>query len=105
MEQYTFDGTVEEINFLPKDTATIYKRLTIKQKFRLKYGINENVRCKDCKYFKKINVNGKHYYKCEIMGISSSSATDIRLKDHGCSKFMEGGENIDNNISKQKDNC
>ena len=84
MQQYTFDGLAENIEEFSK--GGIYK-LSIKEKFRILNGTNKNVRCKNCKYCKKINVNYKNYYKCEIMGITSSTATDIRLKDYGCNKF------------------
>lgn len=91
MEQYTFDGTIEEVNYIKKERPVNHKRLTIKQKYRLKYGINENVRCKDCKFCILQNGNIRHWYKCEKMGISGSQATDIRLKDYGCSNFIERG--------------
>ena len=88
MKQDTIDGNIEEINFMKKEKSTIQKRLTIKEKFRLRYGYNEEFKCKDCKFFIRIDYNDKHYYKCEIMGISSSTATDIRLKDYGCQNFV-----------------
>lgn len=89
MEQYTIDGNIEEINFIKKEKSTIPKRLTIKEKFRLRYGYKEEVKCKDCRYCIRVNYNDKHYYKCEIMGTSSSIATDIKLKNYGCSKWEE----------------
>lgn len=88
IEQYTIDGKIEELNFMKNEKSIIPKRkLTIKQKFRLKYGYNEKVNCGNCKHCIRINGNNKHYYKCEIIGISSSTATDIRLKDYGCLKY------------------
>lgn len=93
MQQYTIDGKIEEVN-LEDSNKTIKRRiLSIKQRFRAMYGINKNVICKDCKYCIRENYNNKHYYKCKIMGISSSPATDIRLKDYGCSKW-EKKENV-----------
>ena len=89
MDQYTIDGKIEEVNYINKEKPILNKRLTIKQRFRLKYGYNEKVYCKDCKFFKKINVNDKHYYKCEKIGITSSQATDIRLKDYGCLQYIK----------------
>lgn len=91
MQQYTFDGKLEDINFIGKEKPIFLKKLTIKEKFRQKYGTDKNVRCRDCKYLKKIEYNDKHYYKCEIIGISNSSATDIKLKDYGCLKYVKGG--------------
>ena len=89
MEQYTIDGNIEEINFLQKEKKPNNKKLTIKEKFRSIFGIRKDVKCKDCKFFIRINGNNKYYYKCQIMGISSSSATDIRLKDYGCENYMK----------------
>ena len=31
MEQYTFEGTIEEVNFIKKERPVNHKRLTIKQ--------------------------------------------------------------------------
>ena len=35
--------------------------------------------CKTCKWLVKIEYHRKNYYKCELIGISQSIATDIRL--------------------------
>lgn len=88
MEQYTVFGTIEDVSDIEENKfVTKHKKLTIKQKFRLKYGFDEKVYCKNCVHCIKVDTNNKHYYKCEVMGISSSTATDIRLKDYGCSKY------------------
>lgn len=85
MEQYTIDGKIEEVFFNLEKAKN--KKLSIKEKFRVLYGVNKNVRCKDCIHCIRLNGNNKYYYKCEIMGISSSTATDIRLKYYGCSEY------------------
>jgi len=40
-------------------------------------------KCKNCKFLVNKNCNGKHYYKCELLGKSSGPATDIRI-GHVC---------------------
>ena len=40
--------------------------------------------CENCKYFKSIVRSGVTYFKCEKMGTSYSSATDIRKNDIAC---------------------
>lgn len=39
-----------------------------------------DIRCKNCKYLIKRQYS-KNYYKCELLGESSSPATDIRLSN------------------------
>ena len=63
-------------------------RMTIKERFRSINGINKSHKCKECQHcIRYILRNGKSYYKCQKMGISSSEATDIRLKDYSCNLF------------------
>lgn len=62
---------------------------TLKQKFRLHYGFLEGKYCKTCKYHSRFEYNYKYYHKCEKLGISNSSATDIRLKDVACKLYEE----------------
>lgn len=60
---------------------------SIKQKFRENYGYKKDFYCKDCDYFKEYYINGKKYFKCQKVGITSSSATDIRKKDIACNLY------------------
>ena len=39
-----------------------------------------DIRCKNCKYL-IIKQYSKNYYKCELLGISGSPATDVRLSN------------------------
>jgi len=61
-------------------------RMTIKQAFRWLNGVDKSHICKECKYCIKYTANRSHY-KCQKMGVTSSSATDIRLKDYACRLF------------------
>ena len=62
--------------------------ITIKAEFRRIFGYDFTHQCKECKYCVK-RVMSKVHYKCEKMGMSHSSATDIRLKDAACRLFEE----------------
>ena len=59
-------------------------RTTLKTWFRNCYGYRQGFYCKNCKYFKSIVRSGVTYFKCEKMGTSYSSATDIRKNDIAC---------------------
>ena len=59
------------------------------------HGIKEgNDTCKTCKHCVcYTNRQGnRNYYKCELWFISSSEATDIRLKNRACNKYESEGE-------------
>lgn len=60
---------------------------SIKSKFRRSAGYYDEHICKDCKYCIRVQSGGHAHYKCRKMGISSSVATDIRLKDRACNLF------------------
>lgn len=49
-------------------------------------GVDKNHICKECKYCIKYTAT-RNYYKCRKMGVTASSATDIRLKDYACRLF------------------
>lgn len=57
---------------------------SIKRVFRKIYGFDHDHTCKDCKHLVCNRYNYKNYYKCDLMGITDSEATDIRLKDVAC---------------------
>lgn len=82
-----FGNEVDIKNVIKKDKQ---KRLTIKENFRNKHGYKKGYKCSDCIYFCCSSYHNKNYYKCKIMGISSSKATDIRLKDVACNLFKGG---------------
>lgn len=44
---------------------------------------DNGMRCANC-----VNIVGTRFYKCRLLGISSSSATDIRLS-YVCNRFEE----------------
>ena len=46
---------------------------------------DDNRKCKDCKYCAKNMYHNKSYYKCELMGISHSEASD--RANHVCNKY------------------
>ena len=44
------------------------------------------VSCRICKHKQTFDYHGKRYHKCDLIGISNSAATDIRLS-YVCNKF------------------
>ena len=60
---------------------------TIKDAFRLAFGYDKYHVCKDCKYLHMVSAGSRNVYKCRKMGITASTATDIRLKDMACRLF------------------
>jgi len=56
------------------------------------YGKRDDKRCSDCLHL--ITVYGdmpRTYFKCELYGVSASSATDWRKKWTACGKFQDRG--------------
>ena len=60
---------------------------TIKSRFRRMYGFDDEHKCGTCKHLICNRHNNRNYYKCELMGISASEATDIRLHDTACKRW------------------
>jgi hypothetical protein len=84
-------GEMQEME-LPKKPypPSVYQQFKINNHYRL--GTKER-RCKLCEHSRR-KVLAKTYYKCVMMGCSSSPASDIRLKNV-CDKF-EKDENTEN---------
>lgn len=64
---------------------------TIKNRFRRFAGYDRTRTCKNCK-FHEIQQFSRPYHKCLKMGITSSSATDIRVSDPACKFYEEAKE-------------
>ena len=58
-----------------------------KRQLEYKRSINKNICCKVCKYC-TYHKRTKIYYKCELIGISKSTATDIRT-NFVCKNFIK----------------
>ena len=58
-----------------------FKSLYQKWKYQNNYrkADNKNQCCKNCVYLSKIIPSKRIYYKCWMIGLSGSSATDVRL--------------------------
>ena len=61
----------------------------LKKDLEEKNGYKKGFKCSQCKYHHRFDYNNKYFHKCEKMGISHSTATDIRLKDEACNLFEE----------------
>ena len=71
-------------NDVPVSFIETKPRKSIRQMFRDQCGYDHSHICKDCKHLVCNRYNYKNYYKCDLMGITDSEATDIRLKDVAC---------------------
>lgn len=78
-------------NLVPVEHAVSrHPHETIKTRYRRMYGYDDAHRCGDCRHLVKKEAN-RTFYKCELIGISASEATDIRLKEVACSRFEAQG--------------
>ena len=57
------------------------------------YGELPDKKCGDCTHCVVIHHNRKNFYKCKLWYVSSSEATDIRLKNVACKKFEQEKDN------------
>ena len=64
---------------------------TIKSRFRSFAGQNTEHICKECKHCVRVQCGQHAHYKCRKIGITGSSATDIRLRDFSCMFFESEG--------------
>jgi hypothetical protein len=85
MEQYDMFGGISEP---PEPKPKTQKRFYTMQE---KHGTLEGKTCKTCGHRKTLRY-AKQYHKCEIWRLSHSAATDIRLKDMACKKWIPRGE-------------
>ena len=68
-------GEMQEMD--SKEPRSIYQRF----KSMNHYQESDNVEsCKSCINLLKMECHNKNYYKCKLMGVSHSEASDIRLK-------------------------
>lgn len=82
MEQINLFG--EAVEIVPPSRGGRNKYRTMQER----HGEFKGFTCRDCVH----RVNGSHRYdknfwKCRLWIVSSSDATDIRLKDTACRKF------------------
>lgn len=68
-----------------KNISSPYLRFKNHNRYRLSENTESN--CKNCNHCRRMEYHNKNYYKCILMGISHSTATDIKLKNV-CDKFM-----------------
>lgn len=73
-----------------EDVKPAKSTATIKSEFRRMHGYKTDCFCKDCKSFFQGRYHNKRYYKCKLIGLSNSEATDIRKSDIACSLYDEG---------------
>jgi hypothetical protein len=74
----------------PKHDGNRYR--TMQELHGIKEGNDTCKTCKHCVCYTNRRGN-RHYYKCELWIISSSEATDIRLKNKACKRYERESEN------------
>lgn len=89
MKQLDIFGKETDINSFCDHIDIKQKERTIKGKFRSSFGFYKDHQCRECQHHVVLHYNNKNFYKCRMIGISNSSATDIRLKDYACKLFVE----------------
>jgi hypothetical protein len=55
-----------------------------------KHGYTEGETCRTCGHLLKFASGNRNFYKCEMWEITHSTATDIKLKDKACGKWVPG---------------
>lgn len=79
-------------NEIPIDQIPQQKQIVGAKKYKTMqqlHGTSEGKTCKTCKHCVAYRHNFKTYYKCDLWIVSSSKATDIRLKNTACKKYEE----------------
>ena len=87
MKQITITGEIEYDEAIQKTKKEPYRKYVDMQK---KYGKLEGKKCGDCKYFLRMEYYS--FFKCELKGVSHSTATDIRKKDIACGMYEVNDE-------------
>jgi len=74
----------------PTAHLSLYQRIKLGNAYRLASDKTES--CRYCIHRHHYKYHDKHYHKCDLIGVSHSEATDIRLKNT-CNKFGKKDEN------------
>ena len=70
-----------------EDIESKMPRETIKSRFRRMNGTDCRHRCGECNHLVVRELNNRRVYKCELIGMSHSASTDIRLSDTACGRW------------------
>lgn len=89
MEDINLFGEVQKYYEPEKDVVlSPYQRLKQQMRYRKANPLKGESYCKHCNYCIRMGYHDKVYYKCELIGISNSEATDIRVKNT-CDRFKQ----------------
>lgn len=58
------------------------------QKMWRSFGRDNNATCGNCQHFQDFRYHNKHYFKCDLYGISHGAGTDWRKSWNACGKFV-----------------
>lgn len=86
MKQIDIFGNEIDLDDIP---VPVTKGRTKFKTMQEQYGTLDSFHCKNCKHCIRCDYHNKTYYKCDLWFISSSEATDIRLKNTACRKYEE----------------
>ena len=84
MKSINLFGEMQEMQSGNDNHLSNYQK--IKKANRYRKSINSVERCKNCTLLIRVESYNKNYYKCELIGISGSEATDVKLKNV-CDRF------------------
>lgn len=76
----------EVAEFEPRKGTSPY--IQFKGWYNYRLSDSKDVRCKNCEHLLRQHHHDKKYKKCVLMGVSRSSATDIKV-GHVCDKWQK----------------
>lgn len=76
-------------NQIPLEQVNDPKHETIKTRWRKMYGYDDQHTCGTCRFTCDFEINGKRHLKCNLMGISESTETDISAADTACRRYAK----------------
>jgi hypothetical protein len=85
MKTLNLFGEMVEVDFSRSKPLSVYQRFKLINRYRK----SDSPQCKTCKYHLVFEYHDKYYHKCELLGISNSEATDIRVS-YVCNKWEAG---------------
>lgn len=51
------------------------------------YGRHPGAKCETCSHLGRYHYHDKHYYKCDVYGVTNSEASDWRCKNEACGLY------------------
>ena len=77
MKTVNLFGEIVDIDFTQHKNNSRYQ--LFKQRHNYMKATYKAISCKTCDHHFRLEYHNKYYHKCELLGISNSEATDIRV--------------------------